>query len=569
MVAKVEHLMAEPSPSPASLAQLRLSLNKKLELLDRLDDEYLSKIPENDVADEIASSDEFKEGLYAAIVNIDRALTVPATPVPVVSTASPAPTAGPKVKLPKLTLKSFDGDITAWTPFWDSFKAGVHDNPSLSDVDKFNYLRGLLQRTALDSISGLSLTSLNYREAVSILEKRFGNKPQIVSKHMDLLINLDAVNSSQNLKGLRRLYDTIESNVRSLKSLGVASDTYGTLLASVLFNKIPQEIQLIVSRKCGSSDWKLDELMTTLSEELEARERTTTVAGSTPAKKPTKETHTAAALFTSTNKITCSYCRQDHSSNSCGFVAQPQARREVLQRSGRCFVCLRRGHLSRDCGSRNKCFKCSGRHHVSICMKGDNPTSTGGSDQTGTGNTPAVQTRPPPSDMPAAPRSGLNAAAPTFQGQGQRSTSLYVNSHRSILLQTAQAQAFNPKSPRRSLGVRILFDSGSQRSYITQRVAGELSLQSEGTQRMTILTFGSTQERSQHCSCVRLNFELRNGQTKQLLLYTVPRICEALSTHPIPPSHGQLDHLKGLHLADCSSGSSELEIDILVGSDQY
>ena len=86
---------------------------------------------------------------------------------------------------------------------------------------------------------------------------------------------------------------------------------------------------------------------------------------------------------------------------------------------------------------------------------------------------------------------------------------------------------------------------------------------------MTIFTFGSTQERSQHCSCVRLNFELRNGRTKQLLLYTVPRICEALSTHPIPPSHGQLDHLKDLHLADCSSGSSELEIDILVGSDQY
>ena len=97
-----------------------------------------------------------------------------------------------------------------------------------------------------------------------------------------------------------------------------------------------------------------------------------------------------------------------------------------------------------------------------------------------------------------------------------------------------------------------------------QRVAGELSLQSEGTQRMTILTFGSTQERSQHCSCVRLNFELRNGQTKQLLLYTVPRICEALPTHPIPPSHGQLDHLKDLHLADCLSGSSQLEIDILI-----
>ena len=85
------------------------------------------------MADEIASSDEFKETWYAAIVNIDRALTVPATPVPVVTMASSAPTAGPKVKLPKFTLKSFDGDITAWTPFWDSFKAGVQDNPYLSD----------------------------------------------------------------------------------------------------------------------------------------------------------------------------------------------------------------------------------------------------------------------------------------------------------------------------------------------------------------------------------------------------------------------------------------------------
>ena len=117
----------------------------------------------------------------------------------------------------------------------------------------------MLQRTALNSISGLSLTDANYREAISILEKRFGNKPQIVSKHMDILINLEAVSSSSNIKGLRRLYDIVESNVCSLKSLGVNASTYGTLLASVLFNKILQEIQLIISRKTGGSDWKLDD----------------------------------------------------------------------------------------------------------------------------------------------------------------------------------------------------------------------------------------------------------------------------------------------------------------------
>ena len=57
--------------------------------------------------------------------------------------------------------------------FWDSFESAIHLNRSLSDVDKFNYLRSYLESTAAD---GLSLTSANYAEAVDILKKRFGNK---------------------------------------------------------------------------------------------------------------------------------------------------------------------------------------------------------------------------------------------------------------------------------------------------------------------------------------------------------------------------------------------------------
>ena len=90
--------------------------------------------------------------------------------------------------LPKIKLQSFDGDLTAWTPFWDSFRAAIPKNDALDDIDKFNYLHGLLQQTALEAISGLSLTSANYQEAVAILQKRFGIKPLIVAKHMDALI---------------------------------------------------------------------------------------------------------------------------------------------------------------------------------------------------------------------------------------------------------------------------------------------------------------------------------------------------------------------------------------------
>ena len=74
------------------------------------------------------------------------------------------------MKLPKLTIRPFNGDLTAWTTFWDSFEAAIHRNDELSDIDKFNYLRSLLEHTAREAISGFSLTSANYGEAISILK---------------------------------------------------------------------------------------------------------------------------------------------------------------------------------------------------------------------------------------------------------------------------------------------------------------------------------------------------------------------------------------------------------------
>ena len=91
-----------------------------------------------------------------------------------------------KVKLPKMVLKKFDGQLTNWATFWDMFKSSVHTNTELSDIDRFNYLQSLLEGPVADAVAGLSLTTVNYTKAISILKKRFGNKQQVVSKHMIL-----------------------------------------------------------------------------------------------------------------------------------------------------------------------------------------------------------------------------------------------------------------------------------------------------------------------------------------------------------------------------------------------
>ena len=162
------------------------------------------------------------------------------------------------MKLPKLKLRPFGGELTQWTSFWESFEAAVHTNPDLTAVEKFNYLSSVLECSAREAISGLSLTAANYEEAISTLKKRFGGWQKIIDKHMDALLKVGAVTSCHDVKAMRHLYDLISSHIRSLKSLGVKSESYGTLLCPVLLVRLPSELQLNVSRKVSEADWNLD-----------------------------------------------------------------------------------------------------------------------------------------------------------------------------------------------------------------------------------------------------------------------------------------------------------------------
>ena len=64
---------------------------------------------------------------------------------------------------------------------------------------------------------------------------------------MNSLLHLTAVVSHHDLKGLRHLYDSVEANVRGLRALGVSADSYGSLLTSILMNKLPSETRIVVS----------------------------------------------------------------------------------------------------------------------------------------------------------------------------------------------------------------------------------------------------------------------------------------------------------------------------------
>lgn len=206
-----------------------------------------------------------------------------------------------------------------WTAFWDSYHSTIHTNGHLSDIDKFNYLRSLLDNTAYDAIAGLALSAANYQEAVEVLKKRFGNRQLIISRHMESLLSVAAISSDHQLRDLRQLYDQSEANIRSLKALGVEPVSYGTMLSSVLLTKLPPELRLIVSRKFSSDNLDMDSLLKTFEQELTARERANDASSQPPPRRNTSQgRQPTSALFTGTQgPPSCCYCEQSHLSADC------------------------------------------------------------------------------------------------------------------------------------------------------------------------------------------------------------------------------------------------------------
>ena len=381
---------------------------------------------------------------------------------------------------------------------------------------------------------------------------------------MEVLLNVEAITSQHNLKGLRRLYDSVEAQVRGLKALGVSSESYGSLLSSIIMNKLPQELRLIVSREVKEEEWQLDELMKIVEAEIKARERASNDI-SCPTRNPSRDLPTATTLVSNDSVAPkCSYCRQSHSSNSCKTITDPIERKHILKRTGRCFVCLRKYHMSRNCQSSLRCNNCNGRHHVSICTGG--PAQNCTSPPQLNVSTPAGAPRQPPTVR----NSSTGSQLPVPINNGSNTTSMYCGVAKiPVLLQTARACVFKIGSPNKTIEIRAIFDSGSQRSYITNKVKETLKLDSRSTETMLIKTFGSTRSGKQVCDVVSVGMILKNGGTLELSLLPVPLICEPLSGQPVTYVRENYEHISKLELADHCRGEDTLEIDILIGSDQY
>ena len=88
---------------------------------------------------------------------------------------------------------------------------------------------------------------------------------------MKKFLSLNNVKSVHDVKGLRKLFDTVESSIRNLKTLNREVNSYGSLLVPLLNATLPRELSLQIARKFEDDVCPLEDMMKVLKTKFKQR----------------------------------------------------------------------------------------------------------------------------------------------------------------------------------------------------------------------------------------------------------------------------------------------------------
>jgi len=119
------------------------------------------------------------------------------------------------------------------------------------------------------------------------------------------------------------------------------------------------------------------------------------------------------------------------------------------------------------------------------------------------------------------------------------------------------------------MDVRLILDSSSKHSYLSNRAKETLFLIPEDECQWTIAAFDRKRSGTQTCGIIHVGMKTHHEPDTELTLLTVPYLCEPLSVQPISFFQESFNHLSSVELADKSNRTTHMEVDILIGSEYY
>lgn len=485
-------------------------------------------------------------------------------------------------KLYPAKLKKFSGELIDWLSFWAQFEK-LHEDPSRSGSEKLWYFQDAMEPNteAYELVSIYPQTNENYSQAVAALKKRYGNEDVLLQVYLRQLLNLVISNVGSREKiPVKMLYLKLDSHLRVLKSLQLDKVDPISFFHPMVESSLPEKMldnwqrSPLSSHDGGKDDpprSKLDLLMAFVENEVQILQKIDISRSFDQQRERFESRHererrsekrelmhshrklekranipTLSSFHNAENKE-CVFCgRANHQSKDC-FRAKNMTYEEkiaILKKKQLCFRCCG-PHLGRDCNAANvECTICSRTHHTVLCKDYQRKRE-------------ATEPRGPPPSKRVKHQTVSDKRESNFSN---------VEGESDVALQTLLVKIVNGEKQEI---VRAFIDGGSQKSYISKKIAMKLRLEPFGTVRVGHALFGGhvkTPVTHNKYSIVvhslqdqfKIEMQVREQDT---ISCGIPRITDG---HPVIREELRA---RNVQLTDDQKGPSE--IGLLIGGDWY
>jgi hypothetical protein len=123
-----------------------------------------------------------------------------------------------------------------WQAFYDVYLFAVHGNSSLSDVQKFLYLKSILKGEALSYVSSLPVSSGNYLVAWKSLKSRYMDPNRLTNAYLEALFDMNPI--SREAQAIRKFCKLITEYVGALSAVGHNVESWSVPMLFLLRRKL-------------------------------------------------------------------------------------------------------------------------------------------------------------------------------------------------------------------------------------------------------------------------------------------------------------------------------------------
>ena len=466
--------------------------------------------------------------------------------------------------LPKMELKTFDGNPLDYFAFMKMFDMNIHMHNHAAEI-KLAHLIQLCRGIAYESIRDMVLVEpaeAGYQQARDTLRARFGNRNIVIRATIKQLLDGPQLLDG-DFDGLRRLAASMKNCEVVLRSWDSnAMDGYENL--AKIFLRLPRKLQETYADREDNVDHPSFTHMvrfvekkafqtTTLYGRLlceASKSRRTNNNPSNQIRFSRSSNHaTVSSTYSSEissptrtkTAIKCAYCEHRHELHACGQFRSLDihGRTEFVKSKNLCFNCLRQGHFSSTCSSQGFCkvSECGKRHHSLI-----HPDNT--------------------HLKPRSPKARPDTRPKTQSGNGAGNSNLVSSIIESLPVRLKVLPVYVLGSDSTPVLVHCFIDSGSNRSLCSLALARKLGI--EGTPQACVL---DTANGPKLHKGIRVSLQIRGLDMRETLempdVLAINKLPDVGSSILTPETLHQHPHLRELPLPLVGKGP----IDLLLGSD--